>query len=130
MSDPSTNLIAVIIALLLGGGTDAPAVKPMPNPALITTAATTCELTISNENGRQSFVATVSATAERVSGRYVLTLDGTGANKVSVRDERGLTLSPGKTAVLSKLELDSGTRLSGDLTLRADNGAVICNDHL
>jgi hypothetical protein len=130
MSDPSNNLIAVIIALLLGGGTDAPGVKPMPNPAVTATAAATCELAIRNENGRQSFVATVSTTAERVSGRYVLTLNGTGANKVSVRDERSLTLSPGKTAVLSKLELNSGTRLSGELVLRTDNGAVICNDHL
>lgn len=130
MSEPVSGFVALLFGLFLGDpGDGAGIVKPQPKPALAPTSVI-CLMEISSENGRQDFVVRITAPNKELSGRYVLKLDGRGNSKVTVRDERSLTLRRGETKVLSHLNLDAGVHLTGHIVLKDAGGAILCQDTL
>lgn len=75
MSEPSSGIVALIIALFMGDPGDGTAVtKPQPNP-IHAAGNPVCSMELVTKNGRQDFTALVTAPAKKVSGRYVLKLD-------------------------------------------------------
>lgn len=130
MSEPSSGFVALIAAFLLADtGAGAAVAKPQPDPVHVL-GSPVCSMEIVTKDGRHDFTAKVTAPDKKVSGRYVLTLDGLGKSTVKVRDERKLALDPGETEVLSTLDLDADLKLSGRIEFRDSKGAVLCQGSL